>query len=393
MSGDSRETAARAESGADAGESPRAIRLGLSRRYRDGRRAAAAAKCARSRCGRADFSARSRPIVRPGGSRGEAEGSLGVSDRQTCARSRGYRPGRYGLCPRSPTATAIASTLFPASRTGRRPTWASRSVTPRRSWTMRATPGFSAFDGGLIKVDAQGKTQKPGRYFRSRQKFDSAAVRTGGVLYAAAKAGLRVRHSVGGRQGSEPLEPRRRPRFRRLVHQLCPGHDRRRHPGSARPQRNAIGLQRRRQFDLEDAIPREMLGSPVLDRDRHIYVGASHFPRGKRPRGLWCAWTATATRFAGILRRRGRRFTPVIGDDDEIYFGDNTGTIHHETCWATASGWWKSARRSVPPAHPAPYVPRLWPGRRDVGRIAMSSARRRQDGWPKIGRTLGRGTR
>ena len=42
---------------------------------------------------------------------------------------------------------------------------------------------ISAFDGGILRVDARGHLQKPGPFFRSRQKFDSAAILVGGVLY------------------------------------------------------------------------------------------------------------------------------------------------------------------------------------------------------------------
>ena len=47
---------------------------------------------------------------------------------------------------------------------------------------------ISAYDGGLIRIDAEGPIAEP-RHFRSRRKFDSAAVITGSVLYVGSEEG------------------------------------------------------------------------------------------------------------------------------------------------------------------------------------------------------------
>ena len=55
----------------------------------------------------------------------------------------------------------------------------------------------SAAQGGLARVDSQGRVQKP-QFFRSRKKFDSPAVVVDGVLYVGSELGYMSAIDVSG---------------------------------------------------------------------------------------------------------------------------------------------------------------------------------------------------
>jgi outer membrane protein assembly factor BamB len=255
---------------------------------------------------------------------------------------------------------------------------------------------ISAFDGGLIKVDAQGKTQKPGRYFRSRQKFDSAAVLIGGVLYAAAESGYVFAIQSEGDKGVNLWNHagdhgfagwciNSAPAMTEDGILVVPGHN-----------ETLLGFNAGGSSIWKTQMPGQMLGSPVLDRYGHIYVGASHFPRGKRPRGLLVCVDGNSHKVRWEYHAAGAvESTPVIGDDDVIYFGDNTGTIHAVDLLGNGL-WTAEVGEAVRSAGTIPAPQRVAFGLDDETLVVLrcSSQGLAQDGWPKIGRTLGQsGTR
>ena len=111
-----------------------------------------------------------------------------------------------------------------------------------------------------------------------------------------------------------------------------------------------------------------MLGSPVLDRYGHIYAGVSQFPRGYEPRGLLVCLDGNSHKIRWEYRAAGAvESTPVIGDDDVIYFGDNAGEIHAVDL--LGNGLWTAqvgspvrwpARFSAPAAWPSAWTTRRW---------------------------------
>ena len=120
-------------------------------------------------------------------------------------------------------------------------------------------------------------------------------------------------------------------------------------------------------------MPGQMLGSPVLDRYGHIYVGVSQLPRGYESRGLLVCLDGNSHKIRWEYRAAGAvESTPVIGDDDVIYFGDNAGAIHAVDF--LGNGLWTARGRLSGPLgrHDSRARPRgLRPGRRDAGRVAL----------------------
>jgi outer membrane protein assembly factor BamB len=254
---------------------------------------------------------------------------------------------------------------------------------------------ISAFDGGLIKVDAQGQVQK-GKFFRTRQKFDSAAILVAGVIYAAAESGYVFAIQADGEQAASLWSHVGELGFTGWCVHSAPAMTDDGILVVAGYEDVLSGFSAGGTPLWRTPMPGQMLGSPVLDRYGHIYAGVSQFPRGLEPRGLlvcldgnshktrWEYWAAGAV-----------ESTPVIGDDDVIYFGDNTGTIHAVDFHG--NGLWTAQVGS--PVRSAGTI--VGPERLAFGLdnetlvvLRCSSGGLAPGGWPKIGRTLGQsGTR
>ena len=171
--------------------------------------------------------------------------------------------------------------------------------------------------------------QKPGPFFRSRQKFDSAAILVDGVLYVAAESGYVFAIQAEGERGANLWNHAGDQGFAGwCVHAapamtddgvlVLPGHD-----------DLLFGFAAGGMPVFKTPMPGQMLGSPVLDRYGHIYVGVSQLPRGCESRGLLVCLDGNSHKVRWEYRAAGAvESTPVIGDDDVIYFGDNAGQIH-----------------------------------------------------------------
>ena len=250
---------------------------------------------------------------------------------------------------------------------------------------------LSGFDGGILKVDAGGHLQKPGPFLRSRQKFDSAAILVGGVLYAAAESGYVFAIQAEGERGVNLWKHAGDHGFAGwCVHSapamtddnvlILPGHD-----------DLLCGFADGGLPVFKTSMPGQMLGSPVLDRYGHIYVGVSQLPRGFELRGLLVCLDGNSHMIRWEYRAAGAvESTPVIGDDDVIYFGDNAGVVHAVDF--LGNGLWTADLG--PPVRGAGTIPasgRVAFGLDDETLVVLkcSSTGLAPAGWPKLGRTLG----
>ncbi len=136
-------------------------------------------------------------------------------------------------------------------------------------------------------------------------------------------------------------------------------------------------------------MPGQMLGSPVFDRFGHIYVGISQSPRGMEPRGLLVCVDGNSHKVRWEYRAAGPvESTPVIGDDDVIYFGDNAGVIHAVNFLGRVQ-WTAQVGSPVRSAGTILAPHRLAFGLDNETLLVLecSSAGLAPEGWPKIGRT------
>ena len=138
-------------------------------------------------------------------------------------------------------------------------------------------------------------------------------------------------------------------------------------------------------------LPGQLLGSPVVDRHGHVYVGVSQAERGQPPKGLLVCVDGNSHKLRWEYAASGPiESTPVIGDDDMLYFGDNSGKIHALDDRGTAQ-WTAQVESAVRSAGTIIAPERVAFGLDDDTLVVLrcSSKGLSPAGWPKFGRTLG----
>lgn len=245
----------------------------------------------------------------------------------------------------------------------------------------------SAYDGGLVRVDREGRMDRR-PYFRSRRKLDSAGIIRQGVLYVGSEDGYIFAIQLADRRGRNLWD-----------HAAERGH-----AGwfvNSSPAVTADGFlvvaardDNLYGFDLEGnrawctKMPGQMVASPVIDPAGNIYVGAFQVHRGQQGRGFLVCVDGNSHKVRWRYEAAGPvESTPVVGDDALIYFGDNSGTIHAVD--AQGKPQW-TARVECAVRSPGAI---LGPGRLAFGLdddtlvvLACSAQGLAQEGWPKIGR-------
>lgn len=188
---------------------------------------------------------------------------------------------------------------------------------------------ISAYDGGLIRVTAEGKVAEQ-RFFRSRQKLDSAGVVLDGVLYIGSEDGSLLAIPLAADRGVN--------RWNQAIDQGYTGGCLNSSPGvSDTGGELVVAARNGTLFGFTPAgatawtttLPGPLLASPVIDRHGNVYVGVSQFPRGQKGRGFLVSVDGNSHQIRWQYEAAGpMESTPAIGDDDLLYFGDNAGMIH-----------------------------------------------------------------
>lgn len=256
---------------------------------------------------------------------------------------------------------------------------------------MQGNTWISAYEGGLHRIDVEGRIHQPAPFFRTRQKLNAGGLIHEGVLYIGSEDGYVFAVELGGEKG-----------VNRWNH--AGGHGETGwyvHSTPAVSEEGMLVVAGRDEnlygFRLDGTpawrtpMPGQMLGSPVLDRFGHIYVGVSQSQRGQPPRGLLVCVDGNSHKVRWEYKAAGHvESTAVIGDDDLLYFGDNAGVVH-AVDFRGAAQWTVQLDSSVRSAGTI-----LAPGRLAFGLdnetlvvLQCSSQGLAGSGWPKIGRTLG----
>ncbi len=188
---------------------------------------------------------------------------------------------------------------------------------------------ISALEGGLLRVDEAGRCDRARPYLRSRQKLNSTGIIHRGVLYIGSEDGYVF--------AVELADDRGRNRFDHTAEQghagwfinsaLAMSDD-----GTivvAGRDDNLYGFAPNGKTAWKTAMPGQMLGSPVLDPRGHVYVGIAEARRGQPSRGKLLSVDGNSHKIRWQYDAHDAvESTPVIGDDETIYFGDNAGVIH-----------------------------------------------------------------
>lgn len=219
--------------------------------------------------------------------------------------------------------TAAGKQAFAPVHLGQPLGWAAPVVdTAGNTW-------ISAYEGGLIHVSPEGK-MSPQRFFRSRQKFDSAGIVLDGVLYVGSEDGYLFAIQLDEGKGVN--------RWNQAIDQGYTGGSLNSSPAAAEDG-GVIVVAARNEWLFgftptgatiwSTRLPGQMLGSPVIDRHGNVYVGVSQFPRGRQGRGQLVSVDGNSHQIRWQYEANGPvESTPAIGDDDVVYFGDNASTLH-----------------------------------------------------------------
>lgn len=247
----------------------------------------------------------------------------------------------------------------------------------------------SAFDGGLIKVDAEGMVRR--RYFHSRQKFDAAGIIHQGVLYIGSEDGYVFAIQLDEQQGTNLWNHAAEQGYTGWYIHCWPAVTADGNLVVAGRDEQLYGFAAGGKLLWKTKMPGQMLASPVIDRHGQIYVGISHSKRGRQPRGALVCIDGNSHKIRWEHQAAGPvESTPVIGDDEVIYFGDNAGVIHAVNLHADVQ-WTAQVETAVRSAGTILAPQRLAFGLDNETLVVLkcSSKALAESGWPKIGKTLG----
>ncbi len=243
---------------------------------------------------------------------------------------------------------------------------------------------ISGYGGGLYKVTAAGEFKKAA-YFRTRQKFDSAGLIHQNVLYIGSEDAFVYAIDLSGSFGRntwDQLEERGKtdwfinsaPALSLGATVVVAGRD-----------EHLYGFRMDGKSAWKVHIAGQMLASPVISGDGDIFVGVSLVRAKQSDKGKLVCVDGNTHGIRWEYEAKGAvESTPVIGDDDLIYFGDNAGFVHAVRADGQAA-WKQSVRVAVRSAAMIVGQNRLVLGRDNGTLVGMlcSSGGVASRGWPK----------
>lgn len=307
-----------------------------------------------------------------------------------------HSPGPVVIGPDGVLRVHTADGLLHAVSTSGKQAWAPVSVGEPLGWAGPVLDEvgntyISAYDGGLLRVNAQGKPQA-GAYFRSRRKLDSTGVVLDGVLLIGSEDGyvfaIRLDSDKGTNTWDHAIDAGYTGGF---VNSSPAVSDDAGTIVFAARDGTLFGFAPGGATAWSVKLPGQLLGSPVIDTHGQIYVGLGQARRGRRASGgLVCVDGASHKIRWQYEAAAPVESTPLIGDDETIYFGDDSGTIHALNTRGQ-SQWTAKVEAAVRSAGTLIAPGRIAFALDDDTLVVLkcSSQRLPERGWPKILRNPG----
>jgi outer membrane protein assembly factor BamB len=256
--------------------------------------------------------------------------------------------------------------------------WASPSVDPQNNTLI------SGCYGGLIRVSADGRRDE--HFFRSSQQFDCTGLSHNGVFYVGAGNNCIFAITLDGNRGVNTWDHAKE---RGCTNGYINS------PLAMSDGRTIIAVSRDdhlRAFDLEGneiwrtSLPGQSLGAPVIGENGSIYLGVSQNRGFDNNRGMLVCIDCVSHQIRWQYNANAPvESIPVIGNDNIVYFGDNSGTVHAVD--ADGRGVWTENVKSDVRSPGTIIGKGLLAFGLDDGTIVVlrcSSDRLRPGGWPKF---------
>jgi outer membrane protein assembly factor BamB len=303
-------------------------------------------------------------------------------------------PGPIAVAPDGTLRAHSADGFLHAVSTEGRQAWSPAHVGEPLGWAaplvdVEGNTWISAYDGGLIHVSAGGR-MSPGRYFRSRQRFDSTGLIQGGVLYIGAEDGYMFAIRLDPQKGENLWDHSNDLAYAGGFVNSAPVMTEGGVLVVAARNEKLVGFSPTGSMVWHCVMPGQLLGSPVIDRHGHLYVAATVAERGRPGRGFLVCVDGNSHKVRWQYATEAPiESTPAVGDDGLVYFGDNSGTIHAVGDRGMPE-WTAKVECAVRSAATIPAAQRVAFGLDDDTLVVLKCSSQSLSGvWPKLGRTLG----
>jgi outer membrane protein assembly factor BamB len=242
-------------------------------------------------------------------------------------------PGSPALGPDDSVHIHSADGLLHCLTSDGEQAWAPSNVGKPLGWASPVVDAqkntwICGYSGGLMKLNADGSHLNR-RFFRSREKFDSTGVLHNGVFYVGSDDGFVYAIKLEDRRGHNLWDQRANRGLTQWFVNSSPAIG----PGptivACSRDDCVYGFGPDGEQIWKTRVNGQLLASAVIDPQGRILVTVSRTRRGEKGSGALIAISGNSHQIEWEYPTDAPcESTPVVGDDENIYFGDNSGIVH-----------------------------------------------------------------